>query len=132
MAKAVNVLVIGGTRFVGLHLVRQLVREGHRVTVINRGTTQADLPAQVERLRADRRDLAQMRATLKGRRFDAVMDVVLEQVVDAEVLIDALRGMGHYIMCSGTRIYAIGEAFPIKEDSPFEPHPPPESVGVLR
>ena len=47
-----NVLVIGGTRFVGLHLVYQLLREGHQVTALNRGLTPGDLPPEVERLRA--------------------------------------------------------------------------------
>lgn len=39
-----DVLVIGGTRFNGLHLVYELVRYGHNVTVLNRGVTEASLP----------------------------------------------------------------------------------------
>ncbi len=127
-----NTLVIGGTRFVGLHLVRELVKDGHRVAVLNRGQTQAVLPPHVERIQADRRNREQMRRALAGRRFDAVFDIVLEQVVDAEILAEALPRMGHYVMCSGTRIYAIGDVFPVREDAPFDPSQPPESVGVIR
>ncbi len=127
-----NTLVIGGTRFVGLHLVRELLREGHRVAVLNRGLTPAPLPPQVERLRADRRHREQMRAALASRRFDAVFDIVCEQAADAQVLADVLPGMGHYILCSGTRNYAIGDAFPIREDAPLDPSAPPDSVGSIR
>ncbi|MCH8284532.1 MAG: NAD-dependent epimerase/dehydratase family protein [Chloroflexi bacterium] len=125
-------LVIGGSRFVGLHLVRELLKDGRQVAVLNRGVTPADLPPQVERLRADRRDPAQMRSALAGRRFDAVFDIVCEQVADAEILAEALPGMGHYVMCSGTRIYAMGDIFPVTESSPLDPDPPADSVGAIR
>ncbi len=127
-----NTLVIGGTRFLGLYVVDQLLREGHHVTVLNRGLTPGDLPPEVERLRADRRDRSQMQAALAGRRFDAVLDMVCEEVVDAEILTEVLPGMGHYVLCSGTRIYALSDIFPDNEDSPLDPSPPPGSVGANR
>ena len=50
-----KVLVMGGTQFNGLALVRELVRTGHDVTTLNRGKTAAELPPSVRRLYADRR-----------------------------------------------------------------------------
>ena len=49
-----RVLVLGGSVFVGKHLVDGLLARGADVAVLNRGTTPSDLPADVERLIADR------------------------------------------------------------------------------
>ena len=40
-----QVLVIGGTEFISLHLVRALLRDGHAVAVLDRGRNRARLPA---------------------------------------------------------------------------------------
>ena len=42
-----RVLVMGGTQFNGLALVHELVRQGHEVTVCNRGRTESDIPDSV-------------------------------------------------------------------------------------
>jgi len=49
-----KVLVLGGTQFVGRHIVEALLVAGHLVTTLTRGTSPDELPAQVERLRGDR------------------------------------------------------------------------------
>ena len=59
-----NVLVLGGTRFVGLHLVELLHRQGDSVTLLNRGRTQARLPGEVSRIRASHEGLSQLRAAM--------------------------------------------------------------------
>ncbi|MBW2668144.1 MAG: NAD-dependent epimerase/dehydratase family protein, partial [Deltaproteobacteria bacterium] len=41
-------LVLGGSQFVGLHTVRELVARGHDVTVLNRGKTTTELLPGVE------------------------------------------------------------------------------------
>ena len=82
-----RVLVIGGTNFIGPHVVRALLAAGHEVTVFNRGKTDADLPAAVTRLTGDRAegDLA----ALAGAEFDATIDMcgyfprAVEAVLDA-------------------------------------------------
>jgi nucleoside-diphosphate-sugar epimerase len=51
-----RILVIGGTGFIGPHLVRELSQMGHTVAVFHRGKTQAHLPA--ESILGERRDLA--------------------------------------------------------------------------
>ena len=70
-----RVLVVGGTEFISLHLVRALQRDGHRVAVLNRGRRSERLPSGVERLVADRKDPAALRAALGGQRFDGLVDV---------------------------------------------------------
>ncbi|HEX4477469.1 MAG TPA: NAD-dependent epimerase/dehydratase family protein, partial [Polyangiaceae bacterium] len=66
-----EVLVIGGNRFVGRSLVLALLFRRHRVSVLNRGARAT--PSGVEHLVADRATDA-FDAALAGRRFDAVVD----------------------------------------------------------
>lgn len=75
-----NILVLGGTGFIGPHLVHRLVERGHKVTTFTRGRREADLPASVERLIGDRDtkdvngQLAGNYDSLKGKKWDAVFD----------------------------------------------------------
>ena len=117
-----NTLVLGGTRFIGLVLVRELLTRGHQVTVLNRGQTQADLPPEVHRLQADRDDPASMRSALQGLSFDAVLDVSGYTPEHVQWTLDALehRG-GHYIFTSSTAIYYGSLFSPIREEDALMP-----------
>jgi 2'-hydroxyisoflavone reductase len=67
-----RLLVLGGTRFVGRHLVAAALERGHEVTLVHRGLTNPDLFPDAERLLGDRGgDLS----FLAGRRWDAAIDV---------------------------------------------------------
>ena len=56
--------------FNGLALVRELRKHGHEVWIVNRGQTEADLPAGVQRLYCDRTDHAKLRQTFDGLKGD--------------------------------------------------------------
>ena len=58
-----RVLVAGGTEFISLHLVQSLRRDGHEVTVLNRGGRPARLPSGVGTIVADRKDHAGLKAS---------------------------------------------------------------------
>ncbi|HYW32075.1 MAG TPA: NAD-dependent epimerase/dehydratase family protein, partial [Gemmatimonas sp.] len=66
-----DILVLGGTGFIGPHLVRHAVARGHRVAIFTRGRRTADLPEGVTRLVGDRN--GQLGA-LQGKRWDIVID----------------------------------------------------------
>ena len=66
-------LVIGGTQFIGRHLVNSLLKAGHEVAVLHRRGDH-DLGKKVINIQADRGDPAQMRAALAGQQFDIVYD----------------------------------------------------------
>jgi nucleoside-diphosphate-sugar epimerase len=68
-------MVIGGTRFVGLRLVKILAEYGHDITLLNRGKTQVDLPSGVKRLYADRRNPTEISQVLKSQDFEMVCDM---------------------------------------------------------
>ena len=116
-----KILVMGGTAFNGLALVRELVRTGHDVSVCNRGKTAAELPRSVSRLVADRTDPAQLRAALANRDWDCVFDISAYRPEDAQLMSEILRGRtGHYVFASSTVIYAPSDLLPITEDHPVD------------
>jgi nucleoside-diphosphate-sugar epimerase len=116
-----KVLVMGGTMFNGLALVRELRRHGHDVTCLNRGKTEAELPRGVSRLFADRTDEAALRQALGGREFDCVFDVSAYRLEDVQRMTDLFRGRtGHYVFISSTVIYAASDLLPIREDGALE------------
>ena len=99
-----RLLVLGGTIFLGRHLVEAALARGDRVTIFNRGRHNPDLFPEVERLRGDREgDLA----ALAGRDWDAVVDTsgYFPRVVraSAELLADRV---GHYTFVSSGSVYA--------------------------
>lgn len=66
-----NLLVLGGTKFLGYHLVKTAQQRGHEITIFHRGLTNPDIHTGVEHLYGDRD--GQLDA-LQGRKWDAVID----------------------------------------------------------
>src|SRR5262245_3208427 len=70
-----KILVLGGTHFVGRHIVEALVDGGHAVSIFNRGHSSDMLPAEVERVRGDRDAGPAALEALTGRVWDVCVDV---------------------------------------------------------
>jgi 2'-hydroxyisoflavone reductase len=68
---AKRILILGGTGFIGPHMVRYAVERGHHVSIFTRGRRDGDLPASVERLVGDRND---DHSALEGRTWDVILD----------------------------------------------------------
>src|SRR5690242_9899627 len=66
-----QLLLIGGTRFLGRHIVEVALLRGHRLTLFHRGQTNSDLFPEVEHIFGDR---TQDLTALQSRRWDAVID----------------------------------------------------------
>ena len=99
-----NLLVLGGTAFLGRHVVEAALARGHAVTLLNRGRHGAGLFPQVERLVGDRG--ADMRA-LHGRRFDAVIDCSGYASADVTRALEALGdGAAHVVFVSSISVRA--------------------------
>lgn len=111
-----RILVLGGTKFLGVHIVELALKHGHTVTLFNRGKTNADLFPQLEHLKGDRD--AQLDA-LKGRQWDAVIDdsgyVPRHVRLSAELLAPNVK---RYLFISTISVYA-SFAQPNTEDSPL-------------
>lgn len=127
---AMKVLVVGGSRFNGYHLVRELVGGGHDVTVLNRGVTPVTFPAEVRRIYADRKDHARLKEALGKEDFDCVQDISAYTPDDVQSMVEILDGRtGHYIFASSAVVYAASRLMPITEDSPVESGPRQEEYG---
>jgi 2'-hydroxyisoflavone reductase len=132
-----KILIIGGTRFLGRHLVESALARGHEVTLFNRGKTNPTLFPQVETILGDREhDLDK----LSGRAWDAVIDVA--GYVPRIVRLSATgleRSVGRYVFISSISVYAsfgkigIDESDPVGkiEDESFE-EITGESYGPLK
>jgi 2'-hydroxyisoflavone reductase len=118
----VRILIVGGTRFVGRHIVTVALAAGHEVTLLHRGRTGADLFPDATHLLADRNgDLA----VLAGRRFDATVDVSAYRPAQVSALAAALGGNGgHYAFISSVSVYEPPAAPGYAEDSPVRELPP--------
>ena len=125
-----NTLVMGGTRFNGLHLVQELVRCGHKVTILNRGVTEAQVPREVRRLYADRKDAQQLREALGAEEFDVIFDISAYVLEDVQSMVDIFDGRaGHYVFASSTVVYAATNILPMNEDSPVDNSPRQSDYG---
>ena len=115
-AKPLSILVLGGTKFLGVHIVELALKRGHSVTLFNRGKTNADLFPRLEHLKGDRD--AQL-DSLKGKRWDAVIDdsgyVPRHVRLSAELLAPNVQ---RYLFISTISVYA-SFAQANSEDSPL-------------
>lgn len=114
--KSLSVLVLGGTGFIGPHMVRELLRRGHSVTLFNRGRSNSGLFPDLETIKGDRDGGLQ---GLEGRRWDAVVDnsgYVPRHVQDSARLL--ANNTKRYVFVSTLSVYA---DFTIRndEDSPL-------------
>ncbi|MFD8754805.1 NAD-dependent epimerase/dehydratase family protein [Kitasatospora sp. NPDC059577] len=124
-----RILIMGGTRFVGLHFAEAALAAGHHVTVLHRGRSGAHLLPDATHLIADRdADLS----ALRGRRWDATVDVSAyypRQVRDLAAALDP-GAAGHYLLVSSMAVYDTPAAPAFTEDSPLRPADGPEPDAV--
>jgi 2'-hydroxyisoflavone reductase len=109
-----KILILGGTIFLGRHIVEQAQRRGHQITLFNRGRHHPDLFPDVEKLHGDRDGDLQ---ALIGRHWDAVIDPsgYLPRLVrdSARLLVNAVS---HYTFISSISVYA-DPPFPHMDES---------------
>lgn len=102
-AKPLNILILGGTRFIGVHMTELALARGHRVSFFNRGRTRTDLFPKLERINGDRNGQLD---NLKNRQFDAVIDnsgyVPRHVKLSSELL---LANVPRYVFVSSISVY---------------------------
>ena len=111
-----NILIIGGTKFLGRHLVDAALARGHTVTLFNRGKTNPNLFPQVETILGDREhDLEK----LSGRAWDAVIDVAGYFPRLVRLAATSLeRAVGRYVFVSSISVFADFKKIGINESDP--------------
>src|SRR3546814_9246014 len=85
---SLRAMITGGNRYIGLHLVFELARRGHEVTVVNSHV--ADLPEGCRRIHADRREPGALAEALRPHRdaFDIVFDNTAYPVPAREPMVE--------------------------------------------
>src|SRR4029453_17954353 len=102
-AAPMRLLILGGTGFIGPHLVRYAMARGHAVTIFTRGRRDGDLPDAVTRLVGDRN--GQLSA-LEGGTWDAVIDDSATNPEWVKQSTALLRNVtGRYLFTSSTGVY---------------------------
>ncbi|MDX9851314.1 MAG: NAD-dependent epimerase/dehydratase family protein [Anaerolineaceae bacterium] len=114
-----NILIIGGTIFLGRHLVEAALACGHTVTLFNRGKTNSDLYPEVEKIRGDRTKIEDFQ-TLRDRHWNAVIDTCGYYPHIVQLSAQALAGaVERYVFISSISVYGEPPTTPdINENSP--------------
>jgi len=98
-----RVLIMGGTLFLGRHIVEAALERGHEVTLFNRGLRNPALFPAAEKLTGDRNTNL---AALAGRRFDAVIDPSAYGPEQIDLLLSTLgEPPAHYTFVSTISVY---------------------------
>ncbi len=114
-----RILVLGGTQFLGRHLVEAALARGHDVSIFNRGRTRPDLFPDVERLAGDRDgDLT----SLESGSWEAVLDTsgYVPRIVRASAELLEPR-VDRYLFVSSISVYADVSRPGVDEDAPVAP-----------
>ena len=95
-----RILIMGGTRFIGVYLTKVLVEKGHEVVLFNRGNKPVPV-AGVQQIQGDRKDPAQLKEKLAGESFDAIFDNNGRELADTQPLAEIFKDrVKHFVYVS--------------------------------
>lgn len=124
-------LVIGGTGFIGRHVVAHLLAAGHDVAVLHRGHTITDLPASVPRLLGDRRALSDLGDEIRSLAPRVVIDMIAYTEVEARAAVQVFRGVAErLVVASSQDVYRAFDRFRRRSEGPPEPVPYDEEAPL--
>jgi nucleoside-diphosphate-sugar epimerase len=116
-------LVVGGTRFIGRHLVEELLDAGYDVTLFNRGTHENPFADRegVDRVEGDRTNDAALERVRETVVPDAVFDMVAYYPRDVRVATDVFADCGAYVYVSSGAAYGAEELPKREGETALEP-----------
>lgn len=117
-----RIALLGGTRFIGYHLLMNLFSQGHQVTIFNRGITQTPipLPEEIEVIIGDR-NCPKDYQKLFCKEFDVVFDLSgYNKSHILPIVRDYQSSIGHYIFCSTSSVYKTPALGLLDEESPCD------------
>jgi nucleoside-diphosphate-sugar epimerase len=119
-----RVLVLGGTGFIGTHIVRALLGAGHEVTIFRRQRSSFDLPRDVGAIVGDRNKLEASVTEFRNLRPDVVVDVIAYTEQQARDLTATFNGIAkRAVVLSSSDVYRANDLFFGLVYSPSEPTP---------
>jgi 2'-hydroxyisoflavone reductase len=126
-----QILILGGTQFIGRHIVEAMLDAGHTVSILTRGQTPDELPASVERLRGDRDAPDAGLTALADRSWDACIDISGYTPRQVRPSAERLRDrVGRYVFISAVSVYGDPKERPVYETHSLLP-PAAENVSEI-
>lgn len=114
-----NILIIGGTGVLSTAVVKEALKQGIGVTMINRGHRVKLIPQEAELIKADKNDFGTIQKALKGRHFDAVMDYLCYSDKETTQSFNFYSQYAkQYFFISSCAVYNTSLGGIFKEDSP--------------
>lgn len=101
-----RVLVLGGTRFFGVHLVKELIAKGYQVTIATRGKTADSFGNLVDRIIVDHTDFDDMKTKFNNLEYDVIFDDLAYCSNDVRYALESIK-CDRYIMVSSTAVYKL-------------------------
>lgn len=134
-----RILFLGGTGFIGPHIIHAALARGHQVAMMNRGRREpnqnADDFSKVEAIRGDR-TLPGAYAGLAGKKWDVVIDTATNLSWTREAVAALTGSTGRFMYVSSTGVFLPYRTVDIPEDGPVPltdtPPQDPPSYGVLK
>ena len=116
-----RILIMGGTRFIGVFLTKTLVAQGHEVVLFNRGNNPAPVDG-VTQIHGDRKDPDQLKAKLANETFDIVFDNNGRELSDTQPLVEILGDkIKQFVYVSSAGVYLKSSQMPHRENDPVDP-----------
>ncbi|MBD1999000.1 NAD-dependent epimerase/dehydratase family protein [Oculatella sp. FACHB-28] len=116
-----RILIMGGTRFIGVYLTRILIEQGHEVVLFNRGNKPAPVEG-VQQIQGDRTDAAQLKDKLSSEQFDAVFDNNGRELSDTQPLAEIFKDrVQHFVYVSSAGVYLKSDQMPHVEGDLVDP-----------
>lgn len=117
-----RILIMGGTRFIGVYLTKVLVKQGHEVVLFNRGNHPAPVEG-VSQIQGDRQDASQLKEKLAGESFDAIFDNNGRELSDTQPLVEIFTGkVKHFVYVSSAGVYLKTPQMPHREGDAVDPN----------
>ena len=99
-----NILVIGGTRFFGIHMVEELLKMGHDITIATRGQASDSFGDRVQRIIIERTNEDSIKNAFKEKHYDVVIDKIAYCSNDIKYAMENIS-CDKYIYMSSTSVY---------------------------
>ena len=116
-----RILIMGGTRFIGVYLTKILVEQGHEVVLFNRGNKPAPVEG-IQQIHGDRTDANQIKEKLANENFDAIFDNNGRKLGDTQPLADLFKGkVKHFVYMSSAGVYLKSPEMPHIEGDKIDP-----------
>ncbi|MFM7441850.1 MAG: NAD-dependent epimerase/dehydratase family protein [Snowella sp.] len=116
-----RILIMGGTRFIGVYLTKALVEQGHEVVLFNRGKKPAPIEG-IQQIHGDRQDIEQLEK-LKEEQFDVIYDNNGRELSDTKPLVELFKDqLKQFVYVSSAGVYLKSDQMPHIEGDAVDPN----------